>query len=292
VTSLELPILNDASNTAIAALPPLRDVIEAQGLKATKALGQNFLLDLNLTASIARLNGALDGLDVVEIGPGPGGLTRALLLEGAARVFAVEYDARAIEALQPLVEAANGRLVLHHGDALEADILAFGREDARCVIANLPYNVATPILISLLKGIHARGAAAAQFMLLMFQKEVADRIAAAPHSKSYGRLSVMAQWLCHTKSVKTLPPSAFTPPPKVHSAIVRFMPKPREDSVSFETMERLLAQAFGQRRKMLRSCLKDYTGYFEAAGLTGTERAEDVEVTQYIKMASLIEAAS
>lgn len=284
--------MNADSNQAIAALPPLRDVIKAQGLVATKALGQNFLLDLNLTGSIAKLNGDLSGLDVVEVGPGPGGLTRALLLADAARVYAVEYDARAVEALGPLVDAAQGRLAVHQGDALEADLLGFGRDGARAVIANLPYNVATPILINLLKDIHARGGDAAQFMLLMFQKEVADRIVAGPHSKTYGRLSVMAQWLCDTKMMKVIPPSAFTPPPKIHSAVVRFLPKMRNDSVAFETMERLLAQAFGQRRKMLRSCLKEYVDLFEAAGIDGTSRAEDVAVVQYVKIATLIEAAS
>lgn len=284
--------MNDVYKNAIAALPPLRDVIQAQGLTATKALGQNFLLDLNLTTSIARLNGDLSGLDVIEVGPGPGGLTRALLMADADHVHAVEYDARAVEALQPLVQASAGRLFVHEGDALDIDLLAFGREGCRSVIANLPYNVATPLLIQLLKGIHARGSEAAKFMLLMFQKEVADRIVASPHSKTYGRLSVMAQWLCQTKSMKTLPPSAFTPPPKIHSAVVRFIPKARMDTVPFATMERLLAQAFGQRRKMLRSCLKEYAPLFEAAGIEGTLRAEDVTVQQYITLAGLIEAAS
>ena len=284
--------MNAAYKDAIADLPPLRDVIRDGGLAATKALGQNFLLDLNLTSSIARLNGDLDGLDAVEIGPGPGGLTRALLLANAETVHAIEYDARAVDVLQPLIEAANGHLQVHQGDALELDALSLGREGRRVVIANLPYNVASPILINLLRGIHARGDQAAQFMLLMFQKEVADRIVAAPHSKIYGRLSVMVQWLCKTKSMKVLPPSAFSPQPKIHSAVVRFLPIARKDQVSFDTMEKLLAAAFNQRRKMLRQSLKDYVMYFEAANIDGTLRAEDVPVDDYVRLAQVIEAAS
>ena len=292
MTLLALPTLNAAYKDAIADLPPLRDVIRDGGLAATKALGQNFLLDLNLTSSIARLNGDLDGLDAVEIGPGPGGLTRALLLAGAESVHAIEYDARAVDVLQPLVEAASGHLQVHQGDALELDALTLGREGHRVVIANLPYNVASPILITLLRGIHARGDQAAQFMLLMFQKEVADRIVAAPHSKIYGRLSVMVQWLCKTKSMKVLPPSAFSPQPKIHSAVVRFLPIARKDGVAFDTMEKLLAAAFNQRRKMLRQSLKDYVMYFEAANIDGTLRAEDLPVADYVRLAQVIEAAS
>lgn len=281
--------MNAGSNTAIEALPPLRDVIRAGGLSATKALGQNFLLDINLTSSIARLNGPLDGLDAIEVGPGPGGLTRALLLADAAHVHAIEFDARAVEILQDVVTAAQGRLTVHHGDALELDPLSLGREGARVIIANLPYNVATPILLNLLRGIHARGENAARYMLLMFQKEVADRICAAPHSKTYGRLSVMAQWLCATKSVKTLPPGAFTPPPKVHSAVVRFLPRARRDGLRFETMEAVLAAAFNQRRKMLRSSLATYAAHLEAAGIDATLRAEDVPVDAYVRLAQQVE---
>ncbi|MBU6235093.1 MAG: 16S rRNA (adenine(1518)-N(6)/adenine(1519)-N(6))-dimethyltransferase RsmA [Alphaproteobacteria bacterium] len=280
------------SNEAIAALPPLRDVIREGGLQATKALGQNFLLDLNLTASIAKLNGSLDGLDAVEIGPGPGGLTRALLLSGARGVHAIEYDTRAIEALQPLVSAAGGRLTLHHADALEFDALACGEEGLRVVIANLPYNVATPILINLLRGIHARGDKATRFMLLMFQKEVAERIVATPDSKAYGRLAVMAQWLCDVKVAKVLPPSAFTPPPKVHSAVVRFLPKVRTDGVTFDVMEKLVAEAFGQRRKMLRSTLKAYVHLLAQAGIDETARAEDVPASAFVKLAQLVSGAA
>lgn len=280
--------MNAVSNEAILALPPLRDVITAAGLQATKALGQNFLLDLNLTSSIATLHGPLDGLEAVEIGPGPGGLTRALLLGGAARVHAIEFDGRAVAALQPLVDAAQGRLVLHQGDALEIDPLGLGADGTRVVIANLPYNVATPILINLLRGIHARGSDAAKFMLLMFQKEVADRIVAKPDSKTYGRLSVMAQWVCDVKTVKVLSPNAFTPPPKVHSAIVRFLPKVRSDTVPFDTMEKLVAEAFNHRRKMLRQSLKPYVHLFAEAGIDETMRAEDVPVDAYVRLAGLL----
>jgi 16S rRNA (adenine1518-N6/adenine1519-N6)-dimethyltransferase len=274
--------LNAASNTAIEALPPLREVIAQAGLKATKALGQNFLLDLNLTGSIARLNGDLAGLNVVEIGPGPGGLTRALLLNNAKSVHAIEFDDRAVEALQPLVDAAGGRLAVHHGDATEIDILRLGDT----VIANLPYNVATPILISLLKNIRR-----ANFMMLMFQKEVAERIVAKPDSKTFGRLSVLCQWLAKVKIVKTLPPSAFTPPPKVTSSVVLFVPRALENQPKFETMEKIVATAFNQRRKMLRSSLGDYAVHLEAAQIDPTLRAEDVDVDSYVRLARIVEAA-
>lgn len=276
----------------ISQLPPLRDVIRDHGLQATKALGQNFLLDLNLTGSIAKLNGTLEGLDIIEIGPGPGGLTRALLQAGARHVHAIEYDPRAINALADLQEASDGRLTLHEADALSFDMIKLGEDGRRAVIANLPYNVATPILISLLREIHGRGTDAIAFMLLMFQKEVAERISATVDDKAYGRLAVMAQWLCDTKIVKILPPSAFTPPPKVHSAIVRFVPKKRQDSVSFDVMEKLVATAFGQRRKMLRSSLKAYAALLPDADIDQTARAEDVGVDGYVRLAKLVEGCS
>jgi 16S rRNA (adenine1518-N6/adenine1519-N6)-dimethyltransferase len=260
----------------------LREVIAQAGLQATKALGQNFLLDLNLTNSIARLNGDLAGLSVVEIGPGPGGLTRALLLNHAASVHAIEFDARAIEALAPLADASGGRLHLHHQDALEADILSYGDT----VIANLPYNVATPILMKLLRDISR-----VRFMLLMFQKEVAERIVAKPDSAAYSRLSVMCQWLCKTKIMKTLPPGAFTPPPKISSAVVLFEPRAQSGQPRFETMEKIVATAFNQRRKMLRSSLGDYAQYLKAAGIDETLRAEDVDVESYVRLAKIVEGA-
>jgi 16S rRNA (adenine1518-N6/adenine1519-N6)-dimethyltransferase len=277
--------LSAGSNSRIQALPPLRDVIRDAGLQATKALGQNFLLDLNLTASIARLNGDLTGIDVVEVGPGPGGLTRALLLNNARSVHAVEFDARAIEALGPLVQASEGRLHLHHADALSTDLTRLAPNPA--IIANLPYNVATPILINSLKSI-----ADVKFMLLMFQKEVADRIVAKPGSKTYGRLSVMAQYTARVKSVKTIPPSAFTPPPKIHSSVVLFEPKAQDGFPKFGTMEKILAEAFNQRRKMLRAALKDsYAPYLKDAGIDETLRAEDVPVEAWMRLAKIIEAA-
>jgi 16S rRNA (adenine1518-N6/adenine1519-N6)-dimethyltransferase len=283
--------LNDAYKHAIENLPPLREIIKNGGLQATKALGQNFLLDINLTCHIARLNGELDGLDVIEIGPGPGGLTRALLLENAAHVHAIEYDERAVTILQPLIEASNNRLTIHHGDALKINPLSLGNQNNRAIIANLPYNVATPILINLLRDIHANKNTT-RFMLLMFQKEVADRITAHPDSKTFGRLAVMAQWLCHVKTMKIIPPGAFTPPPKIHSAVVRFIPRDRTDSVQFETMEKILATAFNQRRKMLRQSLKDYIKHLEITGIEPTLRAEDVTTQDYIRLAQSIETTA
>jgi len=266
----------------IDQLPPLREVIANAGLQATKALGQNFLLDLNLTRSIARQAGGLNSIDVIEVGPGPGGLTRALLLEGARSVHAVEYDTRAIAALQPLVEASTGRLHLHHGDALDVDVKQLGADGHRAIIANLPYNIATPLLLGFLQNIDS-----ISFMLLMFQQEVAQRICASSGTKAYGRLSVMSQYLCKTKIVKTLPPGAFTPPPKINSSVVHFVPCKAKDLPPFDVMERIVSAAFSQRRKMLRTTLKDYAGYLEAAGIDPTARAEDIPVANYVALARL-----
>lgn len=267
----------------IQALPPLRDVIAGAGLQATKALGQNFLLDLNLTRSIARSGGDLTDMDIIEIGPGPGGLTRALLLEGARSVHAIEYDERAVEALQPLVAASDGRLHVHRGDALDVDVTQFGADGHRAIIANLPYNIATPLLLGFLQNIGR-----INFMLLMFQQEVAQRICAKPGSKTYGRLSVMSQYLCKTKIVKTLPPGAFTPPPKINSSVVHFIPKRENNLPDFEVMEKIVAAAFSQRRKMLRTTLKDYADHLEAAGIDPTARAEDIAIDSYVKLAKLV----
>jgi 16S rRNA (adenine1518-N6/adenine1519-N6)-dimethyltransferase len=265
---------------SIAALPPLREVIKAWQLDADKRLGQHFLLDLNLTAKIARAAGDLTGVTVIEIGPGPGGLTRALLESAAEKVIAVERDPRCVAALQSLAEAAEGRLTVIHDDALRVDpaLLAPG---PKAIVANLPYNVATPLLIGWLKQ-----AEAFTSMTLMFQREVALRLTAEPRSKEYGRLSVMTQWLTEATLVFDLPAAAFTPPPKVVSSIVRLIPRTMApDEPSFAAMERVVAAAFAQRRKMLRAGLRAFTpepiALLEAAGIDPTARAEELGVDAF-----------
>ncbi len=280
----------------VAALPPLRDVIRDHGLRAEKALGQNFLLDLNLTGKIARAASApLKGCTVFEIGPGPGGLTRALLLAGAKKVIAIEYDPRAIEALQSLKHAANGRLDIVQMDALHADLPALaaerGLEGPFVIASNLPYNIATPLLTGWLEEVHAHPARYRE-MILMFQKEVAQRIAATPPSKAYGRLAVLSQWLCTAKVMFDVPAAAFTPPPKVTSAIVRLIPRAQDNGdIKFSVMERLTAAAFGQRRKMIRGSLKEYIDYVEACGLRTEARAEELPPEDYIRLARAVSAA-
>ena len=268
----------------IAALPPLREVIKAWQLDADKRLGQHFLLDLNLTAKIARAAGDLAGVTVIEIGPGPGGLTRALLESAAESVIAVERDPRCVAALQAVVDAAQGRLTVIHGDALKIDpaTLAPG---PKAIVANLPYNVATPLLIGWLKR-----AEAFTGMTLMFQREVALRLIAEPRSKDYGRLSVMTQWLTEAALVFDLPAAAFTPPPKVVSSIVRLTPRTLgPDEPSFAAMERVVAAAFAQRRKMLRAGLRAFTPepitLLEAAGIDPTARAEELDVDAFRRLA-------
>ncbi|MEE8272493.1 MAG: 16S rRNA (adenine(1518)-N(6)/adenine(1519)-N(6))-dimethyltransferase RsmA [Alphaproteobacteria bacterium] len=264
------------------ALPPLRDVIARHGLGARKALGQHFLLDLNLTARIARAAGDLSGVTVIEIGPGPGGLTRSLLQTGAARVIAVERDGRCVTALRELEAVAAGRLAVVEGDALTVDLEALA-PPPRAIIANLPYNIATPLLIGWLKRIDAyRG------LTLMFQKEVADRIAARPGGKTYGRLSVMSRWRAEVRMALTLPARAFTPPPAVDSAVVHLAPRAAPDAVDWDAMERVVAAAFGQRRKMLRASLRslgDAEGLLAAAGLPPTARAEAIDVAGFAALA-------
>ncbi len=301
------------SEDSISGLPPLRDVIKAHGLRAEKKLGQNFLLDLNITDKIARACGDVSDMNVIEIGPGPGGLTRSLLNAGAKSVTAVEFDERAVQALQDLERAAQGRLTIMHADALKTDLREISAPP-RLIAANLPYNIATPLLTGWLAQIREDASVFAQ-MTLMFQKEVADRITAAPGSKTYGRLSVLSQWLCDCRKVMDLPPSAFTPPPKVSSSIVRFTPhlspahsanasdeaKPHcppplagegwmGENPSFQAVERVTAAAFGQRRKMARSSLKDYADYFEAAGVNPESRAEDLTPAQFVALALLDQA--
>jgi 16S rRNA (adenine1518-N6/adenine1519-N6)-dimethyltransferase len=278
---------------AIQNLPPLRDIIAHYGLMAKRGLGQNFLLDLNITLKIARACGSLAGKNVIEVGPGPGGLTRALLMSEAKTVHAVERDDRCVEALQSLVTAADGRLVLHADDALKTDYEALCPAP-RAVAANLPYNIASPLLVGWLKTLPLFDS-----LTLMFQKEVAERIVAQPRTKDYGRLSVLAQWLCRAEKVFDLPPEAFTPPPKVTSSIVHLVPRPRTDDIEIAVMERVTAAAFGQRRKMLRQSLKsldlkspglkqpgsDAAALLEKAELPPTARAEEIDVAGFVRLA-------
>lgn len=266
-------------------LPPLRDVIAEHDLRAQKALGQNFLLDQNITDKIIRESGDFEGLTVFEIGPGPGGLTRSLLKSKAKQVVAIEFDSRAVNALQSLKDFAGGRLELIEGDALKVDLKDLSAEP-RAIVANLPYNIATPLLINWLKDIR-KNQKTYGFMSLMFQKEVADRICAQPGSKAYGRLSVIAQWLCGVRVIYDLPPSAFTPPPKVKSAVVHFVPLVLDEGdPSFEAVEKVTELAFGQRRKMIRSSLKAYMSRIEELGIDPTKRAENLGVEDFLSIAS------
>jgi len=274
---------------ALARLPPLRETIAAHGLDARKRLGQHFLLDLNLTRRIARAAAPLGEGTVIEVGPGPGGLTRALLLEGAARVVAIEVDRRAIAALQDLQDAAPGRLDLLEADALEVDLAALGSPPRR-IVANLPYNVSTALLV---RWLHQAGQIAD--MVLMFQKEVADRLAAMPRSKDYGRLSVLAQHVCIVQRLFDVAPSAFVPPPKVTSSVVRLTPRSVGDRlVDLAILERVTAAAFGQRRKMLRRSLAglfaDPAVVLTGLGLRPTARAEELGVADFVRLAELLRA--
>ena len=309
-------------------LPPLREVIAKHGLRARKALGQNFLLDLNLTRRIARAAGPLRGHAVIEVGPGPGGLTRALLLEGAEKVIAIERDERAIPALEEIAARWPGRLEIMHADALKVDYpaLAAGAGLPVKVAANLPYNIATPLLTGWLtettpereesrasaqpsgqvaqvagRGRGARPASAQhdwppwwESLTLMFQKEVAERITAAPKTKAHGRLAVLAQWRTRPRILFEVPPRAFTPPPKVTSAIVQIVPAERPALPrDVAALERVTQAAFGQRRKMLRqslkSLVKDPLPLLEAAGIDPTRRAEELSVEEFGRLAAAFE---
>jgi 16S rRNA (adenine1518-N6/adenine1519-N6)-dimethyltransferase len=266
------------------SLPPLREVISAHDLRAEKKLGQNFLLDLNITDKIARAAGDLSDKTVFEIGPGPGGLTRSLLKAGAKKVIAIEFDPRAVRALQSLQEAAQGRLEIVQADALKVDLKALAN-GPRAIVANLPYNIATTLVINWLRQIRDDGNSYSS-MSLMFQKEVAERITSKPGPKSYGRLSVVSQWLCDVKKVFDLPPNAFTPPPKVSSSIVHYIPRaPEPDWPSFDDLSTVTASAFGQRRKMIRGSLAAYVPRMEALGLDTTLRAENVTIKDYLQIA-------
>jgi len=273
--------------SAIDGLPPLREVINTHELSAKKALGQNFLLDLNLTAKIARQAGDLTACDVLEIGPGPGGLTRGLLAEGARRVLAIEKDARCMAPLAEIAEAYPGRLTVLNADALELDATAHLNAPIR-VVANLPYNVGTELLVRWLTP--PAWPPFWQSLTLMFQREVAERIVAQPGSKTYGRLAILAQWRTEARIVMSLPPEAFTPPPKIHSAVVHLT---RRDEPLFpadqKVLSRVVAMAFNQRRKMLRASLKGATPDIEdkirAAGLEPTLRAEQVSIEGFCALA-------
>ena len=274
---------------AIDALPPLREVIAAHELRATKALGQNFLLDRNITDKIARQAGDMSGHTVIEIGPGPGGLTRSLLRAGAGKVIAIEFDRRAVNALQGLVEASQGRLQVIEGDAMAADIKTLAPDARRMIIANLPYNIATPLVIGWLSQLRTDPHFVDR-MLLMFQREVADRITSPAGGKAYGRLGVVAQWLCAVKRAYDLPASAFTPPPKVSSAVVSFTPlREAVPQPAFATVEKITAAAFGQRRKMLRSSLGDYASLLDACGIRADLRAEQLPVADFVRLAQALE---
>ncbi len=273
--------------SAIDSLPPLRDVIARHGLSARKSLGQNFILDLNLTAKIARQAGDLAACDVLEVGPGPGGLTRGLLAMGARRVLAVEKDARCLPALAEIVAEYPGRLQVLEADALQVDALAHLTPPIR-IVANLPYNVGTELLVRWLTP--PAWPPVWQSLTLMFQREVAQRIVARPGAKAYGRLAILAQWRCDARIVMDLAPEAFTPPPKVHSAVVHLtaLPEPRFPADA-ATLSRVVAMAFNQRRKMLRSALRglapDIENVLMAVDIPPTARAEEISLEGFCRLA-------
>ncbi len=277
----------------IDALPPLREVIARHGLSAKKQLGQNFLLDLNLTRRIARAAGPLEGITVIEVGPGPGGLTRALLAEGARRVIAIERDERALPALAEIAAAYPGRLEVIPGDAMTTDYTALADGPTR-IIANLPYNIGTELLVRWLT--LEPWPPFYESLTLMFQREVAERIVAAPGSEAYGRLAVLAGWRTTARIAFNVGRENFTPPPKVTSAVVHLVPKPTEPGLAARDFEAITRAAFGQRRKMLRQSLKS-TGVpvdalLAAAGLKGDERPEDLPVAAFLAMARVLNQRS
>ena len=279
---------------AASDLPPLRDVLRRHNLSARRSLGQNFLLDLNLTGRIARAAGPLADATVVEIGAGPGGLTRALLTEGVRRVIAVERDRRAIAALEEIAAHYPGRLTIVEGDALEFDPTSYLCDEPARIVANLPYNIATALLVSWLTikpwpPWYDR-------LVLMFQREVAERIVAKPGNKKYGRLSVLTSWRTQAKILFDVHPSNFVPPPKVTSSVVELIPRAEPMSCDSGLLERVTASAFGQRRKMLRQSLKtlqpDPLPLLAAVGLPPTARAEDIPVEGFVALARALEQAN
>ena len=277
----------------IDGLPPLREVIATHGLIAKKSLGQNFLLDLNLTAKIARLAGDLENSDVLEIGPGPGGLTRGLLVEGARKVLAVEKDSRAMAPLAEIQAVYPDRLQIINADALTLDPLDHLTPPIR-IVANLPYNVGTELLVRWLTP--PSWPPVWDSLTLMFQKEVAERIVAQPGSKKYGRLAVLSQWRTTPRVVMELPPEAFTPPPKIQSAVVHFdaLPAPRFEADA-DKLQSLVAKAFGQRRKMLRASLKglhpDIQDVLLSVGIQPTSRAEEIGIEEFCALSRALSSS-
>ena len=287
--------------TAIDNLPPLREAIRRHGLSAKKSLGQNFLLDLNLTARIARAGGPLEGVTVVEVGPGPGGLTRALIAEGARHVIAIERDSRAVAALREIAAHYPGTLTVIEGDALEMEWSAEpsrqgGGETQHTarIVANLPYNIATALLVRWLS--IEPWPPWYDSLVLMFQREVAERIIASPGSKQYGRLAVLAGWRTEAKIMFDVAPTAFLPPPKVTSSVVRLVPRAAPLPCTQAILERVTAAAFGQRRKMLRQSLRRLGGdpqpILAAAGIDPMARAEDVPMEGFVALANALDATS
>ncbi len=275
-------------------LPPLRDVIRACGLTAKKSLGQNFLLDLNLTRRIARAAGPLEDVTIVEIGPGPGGLTRALLMEGASHVVAIERDERCLAALHDIAAHYPGRLDIVADDARKVDYEALGLTAPARIIANLPYSVGTPLLIGWLKT--DPWPPWFDRLVLMFQREVAERIIAKPRTKAYGRLSVLSQWRTEPRILFNVPAGAFTPKPKVESSVVEFVPREKPEPPCDATeLEKVTAAAFGQRRKMLRASLRQITSDPEALlgelDLDPTARAEELQVGDFCRIANALSGA-
>lgn len=274
---------------SLDGLPPLREVIERHELRAKKSLGQNFLLDLNLTGKIARAAGDLTKTTVIEVGPGPGGLTRALLAQGASKVIAIERDERCLGALDEIAAHYPDRLQIIPGDALRTDFaaLADGADDVR-IVANLPYNIGTELLVRWLTG--DRWPPFYSSMTLMFQKEVALRIVAKPGDDAYGRLGVLAGWRTEARIVFDLPPQAFTPPPKVTSSVVHIVPRAEPLKADGRRLARVTEAAFGQRRKMLRQSLKGIDGerLLAATGIDGTRRAETLSVSEFVALANVV----
>ncbi|MDR6870230.1 16S rRNA (adenine1518-N6/adenine1519-N6)-dimethyltransferase [Bosea sp. BE125] len=275
----------------IDTLPPLRDVVERHGLMAQKALGQNFLFDLNLTGRIARAAGPLEGETVVEIGPGPGGLTRALLANGAGRVIAIERDRRCLPALAEIAAHYPGRLEVIDGDALAVDLRPHLAGKPARIVANLPYNIGTPLLVGWLS--LDPWPPWWQSLTLMFQREVAERIVATPEERAdYGRLAVLCNWLCDTKILFDVPRTAFVPQPKITSSIVQLIPRAEPEPCDRRLLERVTLAAFGQRRKMLRQSLKpilsDPLPLIEEAGLAPTARAEEIPVSGFVRLANAL----